>query len=70
MTALTPCPVPTVPSAGPLLKPQALARPGQPVIRLMDGQWSLWDAADACLEELCDKMQAHDPSSSSWTSLT
>jgi hypothetical protein len=36
-------------------------RPGQPVIRLMDGQKSLWDAADACLEELRDKMQAHDP---------
>jgi hypothetical protein len=36
-------------------------RPGQPVIRLMDGQKSLWDAADVCLEELRDKMQAHDP---------
>jgi hypothetical protein len=36
-------------------------RPGQPVIRLMDGQKSLWDAADACLEELRDKMLAHDP---------
>jgi hypothetical protein len=36
-------------------------RPGQPVIRLMDGQKSLWDAANACLEELRDKMQAHDP---------
>ena len=24
---------------------------GQPVIRLMDGQCSLWDAADACLDE-------------------
>jgi hypothetical protein len=36
-------------------------RPGQPVIRLMDGQKSLWDAADACLEELEEKMQAHDP---------
>jgi hypothetical protein len=36
-------------------------RPGQPVIRLMDGQKSLWDAADACLEEFRDHMQAHDP---------
>lgn len=36
-------------------------RPGQPVIRLMDGQKSLWDAADVCLEELRNKMQAHDP---------
>ena len=36
-------------------------RPGQPVIRLMDGQKSLWDAADACLGELRAKMQAHDP---------
>jgi hypothetical protein len=35
-------------------------RPGQPVIRLMDGQTSLWDAADICLEELRAKMQAHD----------
>lgn len=25
-------------------------QPGQPLIRLMDGQESLWDAADACLE--------------------
>ena len=37
-------------------------RPGQPVIRLMDGQKSLWDAADVCLEELLAMMQAHDPS--------
>jgi hypothetical protein len=36
-------------------------RPGQPVIRLMDGQKSLWDAADACLEDLLKKMHAHDP---------
>lgn len=36
-------------------------RPGQTVIRLMDGQTSLWNAADVCLEQLCDKMQAHDP---------
>lgn len=36
-------------------------RPGQTVVRLMDGQTSLWNAADACLEELLGKMQAHDP---------
>lgn len=36
-------------------------RPGQPVIRLMDGQTSLWNAADVCLEELRNKMQTHDP---------
>jgi hypothetical protein len=36
-------------------------RPGQTVIRLMDGQTSLWNAADACLGELLGKMQAHDP---------
>ena len=39
-------------------------RPGQPVIRLMDGQKSLWDAADACLEELRDQMRTHDPEQS------
>ena len=32
------------------------------MIRLMDGQKSLWDAADVCLEELLAMMQAHDPS--------
>ena len=36
-------------------------RKGQPVIRLMDGQKSLWDAADVCLEELLQTMQTHDP---------
>lgn len=36
-------------------------RKGQPVIRLMDGQKSQWDAADVCLEELLRAMQAHDP---------
>lgn len=35
-------------------------RAGQTVIRLMDGQKSLWDAAEVCLEELRNKMQAHD----------
>jgi hypothetical protein len=27
-------------------------QPGQPLIRLMDGQPTLWDAADACLEDI------------------
>jgi hypothetical protein len=30
-------------------------RPGQTVVRLMDGQPSLWDASDACLEESVDE---------------
>lgn len=30
----------------------ARGRPGQPVVRLMDGQPSLWEASDACLEDL------------------
>jgi hypothetical protein len=29
---------------------------GQPVIRLMDGQPSLWDAADACLDEFIEHL--------------
>jgi hypothetical protein len=29
----------------------ARRQPGQPLIRLMDGQLSLWEAADVCLEE-------------------
>ena len=36
------CPVPIGPGRG---------RPGQPVVRLMDGQPSLWEASDACLED-------------------
>lgn len=36
-------------------------RKGQPVIRLMDGQKSQWDAADVCLADLLQTMQAHDP---------
>jgi hypothetical protein len=35
-------------------------RPGQTVLRLMDGQKSLWDTADACLGDLLDQMQADD----------
>jgi hypothetical protein len=31
---------------------------GQPVIRLMDGQPSLWEAADACLEEIIEDLRA------------
>lgn len=32
----------------------ARRRPGQPLVRLMDGQESLWDAADVCLESESD----------------
>jgi hypothetical protein len=32
-------------------------RPGQPVIRLMDGQPSLWDAADVCLEDFVEGLR-------------
>ena len=35
----------------------ARRRRGQPIIRLMDGQLSLWEAADACLEEWLAKLQ-------------
>lgn len=34
------------------------AQPGQPIVRLMDGQHSLWDAADMCLEDLIAKRDA------------
>jgi len=30
----------------------ARCQPGQPIVRLMDGQPSLWEASDACLEDL------------------
>jgi len=34
---------------------------GQPVIRLMDGQPSLWDSADACLEDFIEELrQTHE----------
>jgi hypothetical protein len=32
-------------------------QPGQPIIRLMDGQLSLWDASDVCLEELVKELE-------------
>ncbi len=35
----------------------ARCRPGQPIVRLMDGQPSLWDASDACLEDLVSKRE-------------
>jgi hypothetical protein len=35
----------------------ARRRTGQPIIRLMDAQPSLWDAADACLEEVIDELR-------------
>jgi hypothetical protein len=31
---------------------------GQPIVRLMDGQPSLWDASDACLEEVVEDLHA------------
>ena len=36
---------------------RARHRRGQPIIRLMDGQSSLWDASDACLEELVEELE-------------
>lgn len=36
----------------------ARAQPGQPLVRLMDGQASLWDASDACLEDLVVQREA------------
>lgn len=35
-------------------------RPGQPIIRLMDGQSSLWEASDMCLEDVLAHRQAAD----------
>lgn len=32
-------------------------QPGQAIIRLMDGQPSLWEAADACLEEIVEELR-------------
>lgn len=32
-------------------------RPGQPVVRLMDGQPSLWESSDACLEDFLSQRQ-------------
>jgi hypothetical protein len=31
-------------------------RPNQPIIRLMDGQSSLWDASEVCLEDVTEKL--------------
>jgi hypothetical protein len=36
----------------------ARCRPGQALVRLMDGQPSLWEAADACLEEFVAEREA------------
>ena len=36
---------------------KARHRKGQPVIRLMDGQLSLWEAADACMEEFMQELE-------------
>jgi hypothetical protein len=35
----------------------ARRQPGQAVVRLMDGQHSLWDAADACLDEFVEDLR-------------
>jgi hypothetical protein len=35
----------------------ARCQPGQPIVRLMDGQASLWDASNACLEDLVSQRQ-------------
>lgn len=36
-------------------------RSGQPIVRLMDGQPSLWDAAEACLSEFVETLGVADP---------
>ena len=36
----------------------ARCRPGQPLVRLMDAQPSLWEASDVCLEDLLAKREA------------
>jgi len=36
----------------------ARCQPGQPLVRLMDGQSSLWEASDACLEEFVAEREA------------
>jgi hypothetical protein len=35
----------------------ARRQPGQVIVRLMDGQHSLWDAADACLDEFVEDLR-------------
>jgi hypothetical protein len=37
-------------------------RPGQPVVRLMDAQPSLWDASDACLEDFITQRETAEES--------
>jgi hypothetical protein len=41
----------------------ARCQPGQPIVRLMDAQPSLWDASDACLEDLVAKRESTEESS-------
>lgn len=36
-------------------------RPGQPIVRVMDGQAILWDAAEVCLSEFVAQTQQRDP---------
>jgi hypothetical protein len=58
----------TVPSAYPTWawigkEVKARHQSGQPIIRLMDGQLSLWEASDACLDEfIADLREAPKPS--------
>ena len=35
-------------------------RPGQPIVRVMDGQSILWDAADVCLSDFVEQAQERD----------
>jgi hypothetical protein len=58
----------TVPSAYPTWawlgkEVETRHQPGQPIVRLMDGQLSLWEASDACLDEfIADLREAPKPS--------
>jgi len=38
-------------------------QPGQPIVRLMDGQPSLWEASDVCMEDLVAKRESAGESS-------
>lgn len=34
-------------------------RPGQPIVRVMDGQSSLWDAAEVCMSDFVEEAKTH-----------
>lgn len=36
-------------------------RAGQPIVRVMDGQSTLWDAAEVCLSDVVEQARKHDP---------